>query len=199
MSFEKITSEDRANKGNVGLPDTPNLSTTDMQERMDSLPNLVIEKFNELIDVLNSVKAATSVGATVPEGITAQPNVQSILNAMVLNLKLNTENRHSHSNKAVLDTVSQELLDSYSRVVLLLAGILSVEASLTGSETAIPTSSAVSTFVANYNITTKVRDAAYPVGCIYLTKGTSPASLFGGSWNLLETDTDGTKKYERTA
>ena len=48
MSFTKITSDDTAGKGNVGQPDTPDLTTTEMQEQMDSLPNLIIEKFNEL-------------------------------------------------------------------------------------------------------------------------------------------------------
>ncbi len=46
----KITSADRAGKGVTGLPDTPGLSTGDMQERFDSLGNLSIDKFNALVD-----------------------------------------------------------------------------------------------------------------------------------------------------
>ena len=46
----KISSADRAGKGVTGLPDTPGLSTGDMQERFDSLGNLSIEKFNALVE-----------------------------------------------------------------------------------------------------------------------------------------------------
>ena len=53
MSFQdtyRISNADRLNKGVYGLPDTPGLSTTAMQERFDSLGNLTIEKFNKLVD-----------------------------------------------------------------------------------------------------------------------------------------------------
>lgn len=46
----KISSADRAGKGVTGLPDTPGLSTGDMQARFDSLGNLSIEKFNALVE-----------------------------------------------------------------------------------------------------------------------------------------------------
>ena len=46
----KISSADRAGKGVTGLPDTPGLSTGDMQARLDSLGNLSIDKFNALVD-----------------------------------------------------------------------------------------------------------------------------------------------------
>ena len=46
----KITSADRAGKGVTGLPDTPGLSTGDMQARFDSLGNLSIDKFNALVE-----------------------------------------------------------------------------------------------------------------------------------------------------
>lgn len=46
----KITSADRADKGVTGLPDTPGLSTGDMQARFDSLGNLSIDKFNALVE-----------------------------------------------------------------------------------------------------------------------------------------------------
>ena len=50
MAFQKITELERAGKGNVGQPDTPNKGVTEMQEQMDSLANLAIDKFNELVD-----------------------------------------------------------------------------------------------------------------------------------------------------
>lgn len=199
MAFKKITDEDRAGKGNVGQPDTPGLTTAEMQEVMDSLPNLAIDKFNELIDALNEATAAVNMGATVPEGITAQPNVQSILNAMVLNLALNTQSRHTHANKAALDGLTQEGIDDYNRLSILFTAIQSLENAITDNDNAVPTSGAVVDFVDTYDMKAKVLAAAYPVGTVYCTKGTSPTTLFGGTWNLLDTDAQGVKRYERTA
>lgn len=48
----KISSADRVNKGVSGLPDTPGLSTGDLQARFDSLANLSIDKFNALIEAV---------------------------------------------------------------------------------------------------------------------------------------------------
>lgn len=199
MAFKKITDEDRAGKGNVGQPDTPGLTTAEMQEVMDSLPNLAIDKFNEFIDAINATTAAVNMGATVPEGITAQPNVQSILNAMVLNLALNTQARHTHANKTALDGLTQEGIDDYNRLSILLTSILSLETAITDNDAALPTSGAVVDYVTNYDMKAKVLAAAYPVGSVYCTKGTSPTTLFGGTWNLLDTDAQGVKRYERTA
>ena len=199
MAFKKITEEDRAGKGNVGQPDTPGLTTAEMQEVMDSLPNLAIDKFNELIDALNATTAATSMGAAVPEGISAQANVQSILNAMVLNLSLNTANRHTHANKSALDSITQEALGDYNRLSILLTSILSLETAITDNDAALPTSGAVVDFVAGYDMKAKVLAAAYPVGSVYSTTGTSPTTLFGGTWSLIDTDASGVKRYERTA
>lgn len=48
----KISSADRTGKGVTGLPDTPGLSTGDMQARFDSLANLSIDKFNAVVDAV---------------------------------------------------------------------------------------------------------------------------------------------------
>ena len=199
MSFRKITNEDRAGKGNVGQPDTPGLTTAEMQEVMDSLPNLAIDKFNELVDALNATTAAVNMGATVPDGITAQPNVQSILNAMVLNLALNTQARHTHANKTALDGLTQEGINDYNRLSILFTAIRSLETAITNNDNSLPTSGAVVDYVDNYDMKAKILAAAYPVGTVYCTKGTSPTTLFGGTWNLLDTDAQGVKRYERTA
>lgn len=56
MGFTKITAEDTANKGVVGLPDTPNLSTQEMQEKFDELAtDVIIPKFNELSNELDEM------------------------------------------------------------------------------------------------------------------------------------------------
>lgn len=51
----KITVADRTGKGVTGLPDTPGLSTGDMQARFDSLGNLAIDKFNAVVDAVGDV------------------------------------------------------------------------------------------------------------------------------------------------
>lgn len=51
----KISAADRVGKGVTGLPDTPGLSTGDMQARFDSLGNLSIDKFNALVDAVGDV------------------------------------------------------------------------------------------------------------------------------------------------
>lgn len=199
MAFDKVTTQDRAGKGNTGLPDTPALTTAEMQEQMDSLANLAIDKFNEFIDALNAATAAISVGCEVPDGITAQENVQSVINAMVTTLALCNGVKHSHSNKSVLDGISDLSIGSYNDLVTLFAGITAVDHTLLANDGLIPTSLAVKNFVDNYDLSTKVRNVVYPVGCVYSTTGTSPTTLFGGTWTLLDTDSAGVKRYERTA
>lgn len=199
MAFDKITTQDRTGKGNVGLPDTPALTTAEMQEQMDSLANLAIDKFNEFIDALNAATAAISVGCEVPTGITAQENVQSVINAMVTTLALCNQVRHDHGNKTVLDGISALSLGGYDALVAMFAGITAIDHSLLANDALLPTSLAVKNFVDNYDFTTKIRNAVLPVGCVYSTKGTSPTTLFGGTWNLLDTDSAGVKRYERTA
>lgn len=200
MSFDKVSAQDRANKGNVGLPDTPNMTANELQERMDSLPNLGIDKLNELIDGLNATTAAGNIGMAIPSGVsTSQATVQGVVNAMVLNWSLNTANRHNHSNKAVLDEITQNQLNGYSALVTLLTGIESVSSAIINNAQAIPTDKAVHDFVENYDIRSKVLAAAYPIGCVYCTTGASPTSAFGGTWTLLDTDSLGVKRYQRTA
>ena len=70
----KITSADRVNKGVTGLPDTPGLSTGDMQARFDSLGNLAIDKFNAVVD---------SVGGGVINDDTKIPTMKDIVDYVV--------------------------------------------------------------------------------------------------------------------
>jgi uncharacterized protein YhdP len=199
MAFKKITEDDRAGKGNVGQPDTPGLTTAEMQAVMDSLPNLAIDKFNELIDALNATTAATNMGAQVPSGISAQADVQSILNAMVLNLSLNTQARHTHSNKPALDGITQNAVDEYNRLVTMLTPIVLVETFLTDNPAAIPTSRAVVEYIRDYDMKSKILAAAYPVGSVFSCRGINPTTYFGGTWNLIDTDSAGVSRYVRTA
>ena len=198
MAFDKISAADREGKGNVGQPDTPNLTTSEMQEQMDSLPNLMIDKFNEFIDALNANTAAANIGASVPNGITAQENIQSILNAMVLNLALCVSDKHTHANKEVLDMISSDSLEAYDRLVVLLDGLNSFETFLTNTDSSFPTSGAVKRFVDSYDMRSKILEAAYPVGCVYSTTGTAPGTVFGGTWSFIDSS-DGVSRYVRVS
>ena len=85
MSFTRILSSDTKNKGVIGLPDTPGLSTEDMQKKFDEIAlDVIIPKLNVLIGELESAAAAVSLGASVPDGITAEENIQSILAAIAV-------------------------------------------------------------------------------------------------------------------
>ena len=54
--FHKITNEDLAGTGNVGQPDTPNLSTMEMQEKFDEVPlDVIVPKFIQLSDELDEL------------------------------------------------------------------------------------------------------------------------------------------------
>lgn len=186
--FSKITDEMRAGKGNVGQPDTPDLNTADMQKLLDSLPNLAIDSFNNLIDELAATTAAQNIGMNVPEGITANANVYSIINAIATALRDCIEKKHSHTNKDTLDAISSETKDGYDHLVSLLDGITSIATAVNSSdEHSIPTSKATANYVANYSIKEKVINAAYPVGSVYsTTSSVNPASTLGyGIWNQL--------------
>ena len=53
----KITDEDLANRGVMGLPDVPGLTTIEMQKKLDEISiDVIIPRFNELID--NTVSAS---------------------------------------------------------------------------------------------------------------------------------------------
>lgn len=53
----KITAEDLINKGVIGLPDVPGLTTIEMQKKFDEISrDVIIPRFNELID--NTVSAS---------------------------------------------------------------------------------------------------------------------------------------------
>lgn len=197
--FTKVTEEDKIGKTNVGQSDTPGLNTSEMQILLDALPNLAIDKLNNLIDELTAVTAAGNIGATVPEGFTAQGNVQSILNNMIQTLRNCERDRHTHPNKETLDTISDEVKESYDKLVILLTGIAEIQTVLRTSNAAIPTSKAVADYCAGLNINTKAAKAAYPVGTTFSTTSTvDPSSILGfGRWTLVDTDPNGIRRYVR--
>lgn len=69
MAFTKITDADLQNKGVIGLPDTPGLSTTEMQEKFDEIAlDVLAPKHNGLVDELNDSTAAGNMGALSAQG-----------------------------------------------------------------------------------------------------------------------------------
>ena len=117
MGFTRITNADTTGKGVVGLPDTPGFSTQDMQRRFDELAlDVIIPKFNILLSELESEAGAASLGAKTPAGISASPNIQSILEAIAktaadaLSMARNASNTASNASSKVneaVETVNQ--------------------------------------------------------------------------------------------
>ena len=200
--ISKIKNEDRANKGVVGLPDTPELSTVDMQERFDSLGNLAIEFVNKHADELNSTEdgktGADNIGATVPEHVVASANVQSILTALGALVVAGSAASHTHDNKATLDDITPIVKQGYDRVVNLLSGILSVEQTVTNNSAAIPTSQAVHRLMNEFGYE-QLKLALYPIGTVYFSHvGVSPQTFIGGQWEI-EQLIDGVLSWRRIA
>jgi hypothetical protein len=202
MAFNKITDEDRAGKGNVGQPDTPGLTTAEMQEQMDSLANLAIDRFNAHLDELAANTAAAYIGATVPTGITANENIQSILNVISGLITALNNVKHSHANKTELDAINATVKAGYDAVVLLLDEITAVNTSVSNSDAEIPTCKAVKTYADNLNVNAKAINAVYPVGAVYSARSNiSPGSTLGyGVWSQVgDADSEGVYRFVRTS
>jgi len=64
MALTKITEADLVNKGVVGLPDTPGLSTSEMQEKFDEIAlDVIVPKHNTLVDELEDLGVESKVGS----------------------------------------------------------------------------------------------------------------------------------------
>jgi hypothetical protein len=169
MPFTRITDNDRTGKGTVGMADTPNLTAVEMQTKFDELPNLSITKFNTHIDEESVTTAASNIGAVDPTTNGTAVNVQGVLDnlhnkkqeketgkGLSANdftdtyksaLETSFEYSHTHTNKMVLDLFTAIVKNAYDRLVTLLTSITSVTTTVTGSDTALPTSGAISRYV----------------------------------------------------
>lgn len=92
----KITAADKVDKGVVGLPDTPGLSTGDMQARFDSLANLSIDKFNAVVD---------AVGDVISNDPTKLPTMKAIVDYVI-------SMGGGDMTKAVYDTDDDGIVDN---------------------------------------------------------------------------------------
>lgn len=187
MAFTKITDEDRSGKGNVGRSDTPQLSTYEMQTVLDELANMAIDGLNKHIDEEEANTGAINVGATVPTGFEASENVQSVLNAIAAKTRDVSGDKHTHSNKDVLDKITEAAVKDWDNTATLFAAIKTIQTTLVASTTALPTSSAVANYINNLNWKKIILDIVYPIGAVYFTTSTiDPADQLGGQWTKIE-------------
>lgn len=142
MAFKRITENDMLGKGNVGKPDTPGVSTSEMQRIMDELPREVIAPaFNELSGQLEANTASADIGANAPDGITPDPapsgnnpaKLQSVLQGIVNKITGHiadhvkhvtseerdswnnaSNDRHTHDNKSILDGITSSLVGNWN-------------------------------------------------------------------------------------
>lgn len=142
MAFKRITENDMLGKGNVGKPDTPGVSTSEMQRIMDELPREVIAPaFNELSGQLEADTASADIGANAPDGITPDPapaenspaKLQSVLQGIVNKITDHiadqvkhvtseertswnnaSNDRHAHDNKSILDGITSSLVGNWN-------------------------------------------------------------------------------------
>lgn len=71
--FQKITDGDLTGKGVIGLPDTPNLTAAEMQRKFEETAReVIVPKFNGLVDALKSEDAGGEIGAGPQEGLAAK-------------------------------------------------------------------------------------------------------------------------------
>lgn len=86
MAFVRVTEADMDGKGNIGQPDTPGVSTLEMQRILDELPREVLAPaHNQLADQLEARSAAASLGAAPPEALPQDTSatVQGVLEAVL--------------------------------------------------------------------------------------------------------------------
>ena len=144
MAFDKITQADLTGKGVIGLPDTPQLPTMQMQQKLDEIAlDVIVPKFNAVVDKLNDPAGADDTQVTDPT-----TGEQGSLNDALRNIEdenaMNTLNRHNHENLGTLDEITAETKAAYDRLVALLGAITAIQNVLSGATYEIPTGKATS-------------------------------------------------------
>lgn len=82
MAFSKITNTQLNSRGATTLPDQPTISATALKQEFDApAKNVVAPAVNNLIDELEAVTSAASLGAQAPTGRTGQ-TVQAVMNSI---------------------------------------------------------------------------------------------------------------------
>ena len=82
MAFEKISEEELSKVGVELLDDKPALPASEVKQKFEeTAKKLLAPKFNALVDALQAVTAAASLGAKAPDGLDGS-TVQELLNAL---------------------------------------------------------------------------------------------------------------------
>ena len=141
MSLPKIKSEDLQGKGVTGLPDVPNLNTSEMQEKFDELSLAVLSpKHNALVDALEDETASADLGAIV--------NDDYDLTLAQTELEKDTATKIQVLFNVILKECAA--LDiSVADLKTLLTGIESVENTVHDEESEIPTGKAIVAYVSH--------------------------------------------------
>lgn len=84
MGFSKITDEMMAQyPGVIGQATVPKMSVAEKQAAFEQRAEKVLRPAHDkLVDELAAASAAANIGAAVPEGMTANKNVQAVLEAL---------------------------------------------------------------------------------------------------------------------
>lgn len=123
MAFAKITDSDLKGKGNVGRPDTPGVTTAEMQRILDEIPReVIVPAFNALVDALNSGTAAGSFGATFPVELPGGETgtIQDVLNALAKQASEHISDRnnpHKLTAEKIVAAVPTELPQDTEKTV----------------------------------------------------------------------------------
>lgn len=103
MALSKITKESYANKGVIGLPDTPQLSTAEMQRRFEEISiDVIIPAFNSLVDELSGENGAKAIATS--DGSNVQDKLNAIGNYGASIAELQADNITNKANIGALQT-----------------------------------------------------------------------------------------------
>ena len=107
MAFTKITDGDLQNKGVIGLPDTPGLSTSEMQAKFEQTAReVIVPKFNQLVDDLSKPSAASQIGAN-GKNRTVQGHIDNLENPHNVTAAQVGAYTKSQTDAAISDRISQ--------------------------------------------------------------------------------------------
>lgn len=107
MAFTKITDEDLQNKGVIGLPDTPGLSTSEMQAKFEQTAReVIVPMFNQLVDELLGPSAASQIGAK-GKNRTVQGHIDNLENPHNVTAEQVGAYTKGQTDKAISDRISQ--------------------------------------------------------------------------------------------
>lgn len=125
MAFtNRISDTLRDSRGATTLPNQPTISATALKQEFDApAKNVIIPRYNGLIDELEATTAAQSVGAVAPigrSGTTVQGVINDISEDLATaegNISTLETDAHTHDNKALLDTYTQANSDLAQAVI----------------------------------------------------------------------------------